>query len=218
MLGKEWALGSNHRDPESNCCVCGKGKEATAMVNLNTISNDPSGGHSAGSRVKLLMGTGSSSKAAARKQVMKEFPSKLKGAASLEDLQASCVDPALDDPESWECECAEDMTATCGGVDEECFRGLLCKNANICAEWKQTHCPESLIESLAKRSTHSTSFGQSYGDRQPRHQVAGGSGALPVDARELLENRVVSINAAKETTHLSNTDGLDDTLTGKCSQ
>jgi len=171
----------------------------------------------AASRAKWLTDAGMS-EADAREKVMKEFPAQFKVAASLADLHGSCVDPALDDPESWECECVEEMTGTCGGVDEECFRGLLCKNANICAEWKQTHCPESLIESLAKRSTRSTSFGQSYGDRQPRHQVAGGSGALPVDARELLENRVVSINAAKETTHLSNTDGLDDTLTGKCSQ
>ena len=82
------------------------------------------------------------SEAAAREKVMKEFPSKFTVVASLAGLHGSCVDPALDDPESWECECVEQMTVKCGSVDEECFRGLLCKNVNICEAWKQ----ESVFE------------------------------------------------------------------------
>jgi len=189
--------------------------QATAMWNPNVNC----GGHSAGGRAKWLMDNRDMSEAAAREKVMKEFPAQFKAAASLVEMQASCIDPALADPESWECECVEEMTETCGGVDEECFRGLLCKNGNVCAEWKQTHCPASLIDSLVQRSNHSTSFGQSDGKNQHRRQAAGESGAISsADARELLEKRTVSINAATEVTRLSNIGGLDDTLSGKCAE
>jgi len=56
-----------------------------------------------------------------------------------------CVDPSVEDPESWECECMDQMTASCDGVDEECFNKILCGNTNVCGSWKGAHCEESLL-------------------------------------------------------------------------
>jgi len=59
------------------------------------------------------------------------------------DEESSCVDPSIDDPESWNCDCMQSMERVCGKVDEVCFRGLMCKHPSICCSWKQTHCPAS---------------------------------------------------------------------------
>jgi len=56
-----------------------------------------------------------------------------------------CVDPSVADPESWDCECMDEWTVSCGGANDECFSGILCADANVCASWKGAHCPESLI-------------------------------------------------------------------------
>jgi len=58
-----------------------------------------------------------------------------------------CIDPAVDDPESWDCECVEDMKTSCGGVDEACFKGILCGKAEICQTWKDdAECPTFLVQ------------------------------------------------------------------------
>jgi len=55
----------------------------------------------------------------------------------------TCVDPSVDDPESWECACLEHMITECEGANEECFNQLMCKNDSICCSWKQAHCEAS---------------------------------------------------------------------------
>jgi len=65
-----------------------------------------------------------------------------------------CVHPAVDDPESWDCECAETMFAKCGDTDESCLQNLMCNNPGICDSWKQNHCLTS-SSLMAKRSDKS---------------------------------------------------------------
>jgi len=69
----------------------------------------------------------------------------------------TCVNPAVDDPESFECECLSDMETTCGGVDEDCFKGILCGKAEICQTWKDdAGCTTLIQKSEAEISgTHS---------------------------------------------------------------
>lgn len=52
----------------------------------------------------------------------------------------TCVDPSVEDPETWQCNCLENMENECGGVDEVCFRRLMCEEDLICSSWKTTHC------------------------------------------------------------------------------
>jgi hypothetical protein len=57
-----------------------------------------------------------------------------------EDPVNGCMDPAVEDPESWECDCLDNMISECGGVDAECFRKQMCCHQGICSNWRNTHC------------------------------------------------------------------------------
>jgi len=56
-----------------------------------------------------------------------------------------CVDPSVEDAESWDCECMDEMTTSCEGVNEECFNKILCGNSNVCESWKSAHCGALLL-------------------------------------------------------------------------
>jgi len=67
----------------------------------------------------------------------------------------NCVHPAVDDPESWDCECADDMFNTCNedaSDVEDCLNKLMCANSNVCGSWKQDHCESSSSSLMAQRS------------------------------------------------------------------
>jgi len=58
--------------------------------------------------------------------------------------EASCVDPAVDDAESWSCDCLSEMQANCrrvahldGYSEELCLRAQMCGHARVCEHWKQ---------------------------------------------------------------------------------
>merc|ERR1719235_1405707 len=61
--------------------------------------------------------------------------------------QDSCIDPTIDDPESWDCECAQAMADKCeadgkGGTGlQACLRLAMCKAEEICCSWKKDRCP-----------------------------------------------------------------------------
>jgi len=100
----------------------------------------------------------------------------------------SCIDPAVDDPESWDCECAKDMTTSCGGVDEACFKRILCGKAEICQTWKDdAECSTFLIQKSEDEisGTHS-------------------SEALGQRSQEMASSGIVA--------------SLDGSVQGKCSQ
>jgi hypothetical protein len=57
-----------------------------------------------------------------------------------EEASAGCINPALEDPEAWECECGHSMVSQCGGIDVACFRNLMCGHTGICDSWVDQHC------------------------------------------------------------------------------
>jgi len=78
-----------------------------------------------------------------------------------------CIDPAIEDPESYECECAEKMIKTCQGVDEACFKRFMCNSDQVCRSWKEdVGCTSALLEvdgdlnaALGQRSQEKVSNG-----------------------------------------------------------
>jgi len=104
----------------------------------------------------------------------------------------TCVDPSVDDPESWECACLEHMITECEGANEECFNQLMCKNDSICCSWKQAHC---------EASDHC------------QDSLVGQSNASATKA-SLLE-RGAKANSSSKARKASG--ALDDSMTGKCS-
>jgi len=57
----------------------------------------------------------------------------------------SCLDPAVDDPEAWECACMKAMVEVCGGVDSACFHKKMCEYKGVCKEWQDEHCENGLL-------------------------------------------------------------------------
>ena len=109
--------------------------------------------------------------------------------------ESGCVDPSLDDPESFGCDCMEYMTNECSGVDEVCFRGLMCKHSGICCSWKETHCPT--VDQCSSSMLRSTNSSTSHEDTMEGQSAS-------------LEDR------SKVTANIDSS--LDQTLSGKCSQ
>jgi hypothetical protein len=66
---------------------------------------------------------------------------------------SDCVHPAVDDPESWDCECAEEMFGKCSSSSdvEGCLQGLMCSNSNVCGSWKQEHCASTSSSLMDRR-------------------------------------------------------------------
>jgi len=65
------------------------------------------------------------------------------GAGGRQAPGGGCTDPALDDAESWDCECMAEMAEACGGADEACFRTILCRQSKVCQSWKDENCDAS---------------------------------------------------------------------------
>ena len=66
---------------------------------------------------------------------------------SVKPEAGECVDPSIADPESFECECSEQMMRTCTTLNQafdDCLPRLMCRNAHVCSSWKQTHCSAAL--------------------------------------------------------------------------
>ena len=87
-----------------------------------------------------------------------------------------CVNPEVDDPESWECECLEDMRADCAlpkhpGMNklmqtldpklplESCLRIIMCKKETICQSWRDQHCEDSMVDVSATGALYCLSWG-----------------------------------------------------------
>jgi len=65
--------------------------------------------------------------------------------------QPHCIDPAVEDAESWDCECMHEMETSCGGANEACFRAILCGQEKVCSQWKDENC-ESSFSLIAKQN------------------------------------------------------------------
>jgi len=65
----------------------------------------------------------------------------------------ACLDPSVEDPEGWDCDCLEKMVETCGGLSEECLKNRMCKIEKVCDAWKEQHCSSEMIATHKNTST-----------------------------------------------------------------
>mmetsp|Transcript_106637 Transcript_106637/g.227722 ORF Transcript_106637/g.227722 Transcript_106637/m.227722 type:complete len:490 (-) Transcript_106637:127-1596(-) len=75
-----------------------------------------------------------------------------------------CMDPRLEDPEAWECDCYEEAKQQCMSLTPtpedtslaQCLRAHYCMNRRVCSEWKASFCTSSevthFIEALNAQS------------------------------------------------------------------
>ena len=69
------------------------------------------------------------------------------------------MNPAVDDPESWECECLANMISACGAKCDDvaaatcstCFNEHMCQSPQVCSSWKATACSEASL--IAKKES-----------------------------------------------------------------
>jgi len=75
-----------------------------------------------------------------------------------ENTGANCVHPTTDDPESWECDCANALDKVCAGRDPVCYKVQMCNSDKLCHSWKQeVGCHSSLVEeSMESRQNKSS--------------------------------------------------------------
>jgi len=62
-----------------------------------------------------------------------------------------CINPLVQDAESWTCDCFEEMQSVCralGPHDELCMRAHLCEHPRICYSWKEQACDEPEIQAM----------------------------------------------------------------------
>jgi len=102
-----------------------------------------------------------------------------------------CRDPHQTDPESWECECHEQMVAACPlkvsdkalnflkrfstrrlgnlkSFDTKCYRSRLCHNPTVCKSWKDKACSASEIHQFAEDEALFSAWA-----REHRARIAG---------------------------------------------
>jgi len=61
--------------------------------------------------------------------------------------ESDCVHPETADPETWECDCLDEIKTTCNNTDNqtECFNGHMCNHCKICLGWKHQHCDTQAV-------------------------------------------------------------------------
>merc|ERR1712216_208878 len=106
-------------------------------------------------------------------QHARKYCQKTCGVCSKAASTKSCRDPHRTDPESWECECHEQMVAACPATvsdkarnflktvsgrllgdlksfDSRCYRMRLCHNPTVCKSWKDKACPVAEIKQFTE--------------------------------------------------------------------
>jgi len=78
-----------------------------------------------------------------------------------------CLDPRLEDPEAWDCDCYDEAKQLCSSLipintgrtsAAQCLRALYCINLRVCPAWKATFCTsEKVKEFIQELSAPSTS-------------------------------------------------------------
>lgn len=72
-----------------------------------------------------------------------------------------CINPLVQDAESWSCDCFEDMHSSCAAVaaspygaaiytEELCIRAKFCEHPRVCSAWKELACDEPEIQDMQK--------------------------------------------------------------------
>merc|ERR1711959_627181 len=65
-------------------------------------------------------------------------------------MGGTCLNPLLEDAESWACDCYDEMRSRCALLSAElfystelCMRAIVCEHPRVCTEWKAAACSES---------------------------------------------------------------------------
>jgi len=116
---------------------------------------------------------------AQRLQALLEASSSPTVATPETEITGDCLQPANDDPESWECECAEDLDAVCPPTSTpdlaHCYLTHMCNYDDICQSWKDQKCQTILL------STHNVTVQgdmEVSKDMQGRRQTTGNTSSL----------------------------------------
>eukprot|EP00747_Dinoflagellata_sp_TGD_P006871 gnl/TRDRNA2_/TRDRNA2_116500_c0_seq1.p1 gnl/TRDRNA2_/TRDRNA2_116500_c0~~gnl/TRDRNA2_/TRDRNA2_116500_c0_seq1.p1 ORF type:complete len:482 (-),score=40.32 gnl/TRDRNA2_/TRDRNA2_116500_c0_seq1:303-1592(-) len=74
------------------------------------------------------------------------------------DFTPGCINPLTADPESWDCDCFEEMHRLCkeivsvhkvvGFSTTVCLRAQICSNPMVCGDWKATQCGTAAVKNL----------------------------------------------------------------------
>lgn len=74
--------------------------------------------------------------------------------------ESSCLNPATEDPESWDCDCYVDMKDICQRVqdrqehedytDATCFRAIFCNTERVCDFWKASFCSDPSVVAIGE--------------------------------------------------------------------
>jgi len=104
----------------------------------------------------------------------------LKGGVLMEDVDGgsqrqmvdphTCIQPDIDDPESWDCECLPIMEKRCEEEVqfqdlsiEECLRMQICEHAQVCTSWKASHCDQPSQSLMIRRAVASSNISEETG-------------------------------------------------------
>jgi hypothetical protein len=74
---------------------------------------------------------------------------------------AQCMNPVTEDPESWECDCYDEMVNRCEKVghaadaddnlENVCIRAQFCLYPRVCASWKRRACMDTEVQGMMSR-------------------------------------------------------------------
>merc|ERR1711879_768936 len=62
-----------------------------------------------------------------------------------------CINPLVQDAESWTCDCFDEMKQACralGAHDDLCMRAQFCEHPRVCNSWKEQACDEPEIQAM----------------------------------------------------------------------
>jgi len=129
---------------------------------------------------------------------------------SVSATDSSCIDPSTEDPESWECECFDEMSKSCDVPNQEdCIRELMCNKCSLCLAWKQTHCSSDSVTKHEEECTGNVAGTSSLlMQRGENNETTREKGNMGGTLQESILRRGQSNSTA--------TAKLDATLGGKC--
>eukprot|EP00747_Dinoflagellata_sp_TGD_P113263 gnl/TRDRNA2_/TRDRNA2_171665_c2_seq4.p1 gnl/TRDRNA2_/TRDRNA2_171665_c2~~gnl/TRDRNA2_/TRDRNA2_171665_c2_seq4.p1 ORF type:complete len:280 (-),score=44.26 gnl/TRDRNA2_/TRDRNA2_171665_c2_seq4:255-1094(-) len=122
------------------------------------------------------------------------------------DPAQQCIDPRTSDPESWDCDCFEEMHRRCeelgasqefafGGFGDLCLRAQYCMSDNVCGHWNSKICDDPLIQQLQGLLQDIDGDSESEGDsalfglQSERHNMTVANENQGVEKRFALVNR-----------------------------
>jgi len=89
-------------------------------------------------------------------------PTLSSSSGSWQEDEVECINPLVQDVQSWTCDCFEEMRHQCqsyGAADELCVRAQICEHPGVCRSWKEQACDEPEIQDMQATLQSGTSAG-----------------------------------------------------------